>query len=116
MSNLIFDLEKKKLISPPEWMKFNIFYLTITGSKSYGASDDVSDFDIYGVCFPPKTDLFPHLAGHIYGFDKFKPFDDYENHHVFDGDIEYDIKVAGIIKFFNLLYVNNPTCIDVLYK
>ena len=76
MSNLIKELSDRKLIQPPSWLPTNIVYLTITGSVSYGCEDTKanSDFDVYGVCIPPKDQVFPHFAGLIPLFDDFNFF------------------------------------------
>ncbi len=123
MSNLLEKLSNDKLISPPTWLPLNTIYLTITGSVAYGAADTTvnSDVDIYGVCIPSKLELFPHLAGKLYGFDDINCFQQYQKHHVFDSHalngkgIEYDINIYNIVKFFKLLMANNPSCIDALF-
>jgi len=120
---ILKDLQDKKLISPPPWVVQNTIYLTITGSVSYGAADTTadSDIDLYGVCIPPKIEIFPHLNGKIYGFDDIDCFQQFQCHHIFDKDAlggkgrEYDVSVYNIIKFFKLLLENNPSCVDTLF-
>ena len=120
---LIGDLRAKNLITPPSWLEDNVVYLTIVGSMAYGAADTtvVSDMDLYGVCIPPKLDLFPHLAGYVCGFDEPNSFQQYQQHHVFDASAlggkgrEYDLSIYSIVKFFKLLMENNPSCIDTLF-
>lgn len=93
-------------------------YLTVTGSVAYGVSDDHSDVDIYGVCIPPKTEVFPHLAGNIEGFGKQRQrFESWQEHHIKDpsNDKEYDFQVYGIVKYFQLCMENNPNMIDTLF-
>lgn len=121
---IIKNLRDKNLLpDAPKWLDDNIIYLTITGSQAYGTADTsnslgVSDVDIYGICIPKKIDLFPHLKGYIYNFGK-KPnyFEQYQKHHIKDesSNKEYDFSIYNIVKFFNLLMENNPTCIDALF-
>ncbi len=124
---LLQDLEKKKLIHPPQWLSANTAYLTIAGSHSYGVADvsdktKKSDFDVYGFCFPPKMQVFPHLAGEIPGFGmQIKRFQQYQEHHIWDQDAlggigrEYDFAIFGIIRYFQLVMENNPNCLDSLF-
>lgn len=116
---IIEDLIDKKLIDPPKWLKNNTIYLTVIGSVAYGVADSSlqSDVDIYGICIPPKKDIFPHSAGLVYGFDDINVFEQFQKHHIFDSskEKEYDINVYSIVKFFKLLLDNNPSCIDTLF-
>jgi uncharacterized protein len=65
-------LVQAKLISPPPFLLSNLHFETMMGSVAYGVSSDTSDVDIYGFCVPPKTYIFPHLAGDIDGFGRQK--------------------------------------------
>lgn len=119
---LIQKLIDKKLISPPKWISNNLCFLYIGGSQAYGTSQDienkVSDWDIGGICIPPKEYIFPHLNGFIPGFGSSPPqFNEYEQHHIFDKDDnkEYDIKIMSIVKFFNLAMQGNPNVIEGLF-
>ena len=94
-------------------------YLTIMGSNAYGVSSDTSDMDLYGFCIPPKTLVFPHLAGEIPGFGRqIQRFEQWQEHHVKDQDgkdTTYDFSVYSIVKFFQLCMENNPNMIDSLF-
>src|SRR5262249_38847827 len=61
MPNLIEDLARRKLISPPPYLVANIHYLTVMGSTAYGCADtsgeEESDWDIYGFFIPPREVL-----------------------------------------------------------
>lgn len=65
---ILSTLVKEGVAVPPKWLENNLMYLTIVGSYAYGVSDDLSDVDYYGFCIPPKTSVFPHLAGEIPGY------------------------------------------------
>ena len=93
--NLIQQLVGQKLINPPAWLPANVHYLTIMGSMAYGVADtsgegQSSDMDLYGFCIPPKEIVFPHTAGAIWGFGKYKEgmpkshFGQYQQHHIHD--------------------------------
>lgn len=115
---LLDTLGKKNLLRFPAWLPNNTVYLTIMGSHAYGTTQDDSDLDIFGVAIPPKEQIFPHLAGVIPGFGtQIKMFDEIEQHHIIDkeADKDYDVKVLGIIKFFELARQGNPNIIDVLF-
>lgn len=113
---LLHRLEKDKLIQPPKWLADNCHYLTVMGSTAYGVSNDMSDMDIYGFVIPPKEMVFPHIAGHIKGFGEAPPnFENWQQHHIKQGDKEYDFSVYSIVSFFNLVMQNNPNMIDALF-
>ena len=56
---------RHKLISPPKWIESSLIYEAITGSVAYGISQTGSDEDIYGICIPSKSIVFPHTNGFI---------------------------------------------------
>lgn len=88
------------------------------GSVAYGVSSDSSDNDVYGFCIPPKTVIFPHLAGHINGFGTpHTDFGQWQEHHVEDNESRktWDFCIYSIIKFFHLCMGNNPNMLDALF-
>lgn len=116
MTKLLKELKEKKLIQPPEFLVQNTMYLAYTGSVAYGTNSDTSDLDVYGFCVPPKDVIFPHLNGVIQGFDKNVPkFDQWMQHHIQNGEQEYDFTVYSIIRFFRLCADNNPNMLDCLF-
>lgn len=115
-------LKELGLISPPQFVPYNIHYETIMGSVAYGVSSDTSDMDVYGFCIPPKDMVFPHLAGEIPGFGhQLKRFDQFQQHHILDKSAlagegrTYDITIYSIVKYFQLCMENNPNMIDSLF-
>ncbi len=130
--NLVQHLVEQKLIRPPHWLAANTHYLTIMGSHAYGVADTnnegvQSDFDLYGFCIPPKEVVFPHLAGAVWGFGKYKEgmpkshFGQFQQHHVFDPSArggkgrEYDLQIYNIVKYCQLCMECNPNMIDSLF-
>ena len=115
---LLNDLQSRSLISPPRWLPDNCLYLVQMGSVAYGVSDDNSDIDVYGYAMPPKTVVFPHLAGEIFGFGKQKErFGQWQQHHIEDKEKrkEYDFSIYSIVKYFDLVMSGNPNMIDSLF-
>jgi uncharacterized protein len=103
-------------VHPPGWLPGNLCYETVMGSVSYGVSSDASDIDVYGICLPPKEQVFPHLAGEIFGFGKqIQRFEQWQEHHVGALDKVWDFQIFGIVKFFQLAMENNPNVIDALF-
>lgn len=118
MGSIVDVLMKKQLLSAPSFMRNNVHYETMVGSEAYGVSSNKSDIDIYGFCIPPKSIIFPHLAGKVEGFGKKENrFEQYQQHHIMDKSSgkEYDITIFSIIKFFQLCMDNNPNMIDTLF-
>lgn len=114
--SVIAKLAEKKLINCAEWLPGAIQYETVMGSVAYGANlGDSSDTDLYVVCIPPKDQIFPHLAGKIYGFDHFDIFETWQQHHIKTEKESFDLSVYGISKYFALCYENNPNMIDSLF-
>lgn len=114
--NIIENLEKRKLISPPKWLHHSLAYLVVGGSTAYGTNLGNSDQDTLGWCIPPKEDVFQ--INEIPGFGKQKKrFEQYLQHGIADKDRgkSYDITVFNIVKFFNLAMENNPGIIELLY-
>lgn len=122
MSSKLQVLAEKGLASPPPWMPSNMHCEVIMGSQAYGVAEDDSDMDIYGFCIPPKTMVFPHLAGEIEGFGGKGPrYGVWQQHHIQDGDAlggrgrSYDFQIFSIVKWFHLAMENNPNMVDALF-
>lgn len=120
MASSVHYCLKHKLITPPDFIKTNLHYETIMGSRAYGLSKNnkTSDYDIYGFCIPPKSIVFPHTAGYLIGFDNDYPkFDQWQEHHVKDESSgkEFDFTIFNLVRYFQLLFDNNPNIIDSLF-
>lgn len=116
--SIIEKLSKKNLIKPPGFVVGGIQYETIMGSQAYAVSNIESDMDVYGFCIPPKDMVFPHLNGEIMGFGTQKQrFEQFQQHHIIEKDtqMEYDLSIYSIIKYFALCMDNNPNMIDSLF-
>lgn len=118
MASTVYRAIKKGMAHPPAFMQDNLHYETMMGSVAYGVSGDSSDVDVYGFCIPPKTYIFPHLAGEIDGFGtQHKRFHQWQQHHVDDKEAKkiYDFSIYSIVKYFDLCMDNNPNMIDSLF-
>lgn len=123
MSSKTQHLIKQGLLkSPPKFLETGVQYEVVMGSIAYGVAEDHSDMDIYGFAIPPRDWVFPHLRGHIPGFDEEGPqFEQIQQHHMLDKSAlggkgrEYDLVIYSIIKYFRLLTDNNPNIIDSLF-
>ena len=121
-SSRVQQLAKRGLITPPPYVPGGVQYEVIMGSEAYGVSSGDSDRDVYGFCVPPKSMVFPHLAGEIEGFGaQKKRFGQFEQHHVKDSDAmggsgcEYDFSIYSIVKYFSLCMACNPNMLDSLF-
>ena len=113
-------LSRKGLITPPRWLPSNLAFEGIAGSEAYGCRNPQSgDQDIVGFAVAPKHIVFPHLAGHVPGFnaDAHEKFEQFQMHHVRDEErrTTYDVTIYGIVKFFALTAANNPNMVDNLF-
>lgn len=116
MSSQVKKLLDIPTVNPPKWLIDNILFEGLTGSYSYGVSEDTSDMDIVGFCIPPKEIIFPHLTGEIFGFGTQNPrFDQWQQHHIKFQQKDYDITIYSIVKFFQLVMENNPNMVDTLF-
>jgi len=116
MSSVTQKLHSKGLIQPPAWMPSNVFYETIMGSVAYHVSNDTSDMDVYGFAIPSKEIIFPYSHGRILGFGQPpEAFNVYQEHHIKDGEKQYDLNIYSIVSYFNLCLGCNPNMIDSLF-
>jgi len=116
MSSIVKKLSKAKLLTPKHSFVTTPVYEVIMGSAAYGVSNKTSDVDVYGVCVPEKTMVFPHLTGYISGFGPIPEiFDTYQKHHMELDEKEYDVNMYSIVKYFQLCAENNPNMIDSLF-
>lgn len=118
MPSAVKRLLDNGLITPPKFLQPNLMLEVIMGSRAYGCqSEDSSDYDIYGICIPPKEYVFPNTRGLINGFDVIPAFQQWHQPHIKDNDgkREYDFTVFNIIRFFELAKENNPNIVDMLF-
>lgn len=118
MSSTVATLARRELINPPNDVRSNTMYETVVGSVAYGVSDDLSDYDVNGFFIPAADRLFPHLRGHLLGFNKdVRVPKCWQNHHIMDPSTgrEYDLNIYAITQYFRLCLDNNPNMIDTLY-
>lgn len=123
MASITQHLQQNGLLkSFPRFLETSVQYEVIMGSVAYGVSEDHSDMDIYGFAIPPRDMVFPHLQGHLHGFDpEFESFNQFQQHHIEDKNAlggkgrKYDLTIYSIVKYFRLLADCNPNIIDSLF-
>lgn len=97
-----------------EWLKSNIVYLTLHGSRAYGLATEQSDVDVKGICIPP-VDVDNDL------FQKFEqvensPFvEDWFSHFKNPKNPKLESTVYSLKKFFVLAANVNPNIIELLW-
>lgn len=121
MASVIKKIANRELAVIPKHILSNNMFEVITGSVAYGVSGDTSDMDVVGFYIPQREVMFPHLQGAIVGFDNFgqwKPTKPWQKHHIKDNsnNIEYDLTMYPITRFFQLAMQNNPNMIDYLFS
>lgn len=107
---------KKFMGNQPPFIKDNLMFEVLMGSHAYGCNTPESDKDVYGVCIPPKVDIFPHLRGEIPGFGTQKNrFDVFQAQHAMVDGEEVDFQIYSIVRYFHLCMGGNPNMIDSLF-
>lgn len=118
MTSTVENLSRRGLCHPPNIVKSNTMYETVVGSVAFGVADEFSDYDVTGFYVPSAADLFPHLNGHVMGFDKdVRAPKAWQQHHIHDIDKgrEYDLNIYSITVYFRLCMENNPNMVTTLY-
>lgn len=114
--NKIQQLVKAGLCQPEfDFIPDNLCLLSIGGSHAYNTATENSDIDLWGICIPPDEVIFPYEYGYIYGFGK-KPveYGNWQNHHIIDNEVEYDINIYNIVRLIELARQGNPNIIDMI--
>lgn len=112
------QLTRRGLIKPPKFLIEAVHYETEVGSVAYGVSQQSSDLDVYGFCIPDAEQLFPHLAGEVFGFGRqHQRFDNYVQHHIQDDErgVVWDLTIYSITRYMQLCMENNPNMVESLF-
>jgi predicted nucleotidyltransferase len=114
MKNVLWNLQK---YNAPKWLtEDRVSYLTVMGSHAYGTNTPESDFDFYGFCLPPVEVTFPHLKGYVPGFSENVPnFENFQGLHLEDFDVQFDLTVYSLPRYFSLCMKGNPNMVDSLF-
>lgn len=81
-----------------KFVKDNLIYLALHGSKAYGTNIEGSDDDYRGICIPPKS----YYLGYLETFEQANLKDP-------------DTTIFGINKFFKLAQDCNPNCLEIIF-
>src|ERR1035437_9206475 len=97
-----------------KWIKENLIYLTVRGSRAYGISNEMSDLDIKGIVIPPKE----------VEYNLYHRFEQAENNAEVNAIVSHmanpkNPKIEGTVyslrKFFLLAAEVNPNIIELLF-
>lgn len=101
------------------WIKDNIVLETIMGSHAFGTHNDKSDYDISTIVMPKTEDVYPHKYGKIFGYDQFKPFENYQikgpKKRLVDNGKEYEIEFISLINFFRIAGLKGSPSVEILF-
>lgn len=94
------DIIEKIIKQSPHlsWMKDNVLFLSLHGSKAYGTDNENSDEDFKGICIPDKS----YYLGSQNRFEQAELKDP-------------DTVIYELRKFFNLASACNPNIIELLF-
>lgn len=81
-----------------KFVKDNLIYLALHGSKAYGTNIETSDDDYRGITIPPKE----YYLGYLNTFEQAELKDP-------------DVTIFGINKFFKLAQDCNPNCLEIIF-
>jgi len=81
------------------WLHSNTIFLSVHGSHAYGTNIESSDWDLRGVCIPPK-EYYLNPFMHFEQADKFT---------------DVDCTIFGLNKFMQLAINNNPNVLEILF-
>lgn len=101
------------------WIKQNLLFETILGSRAYGCETEKSDYDVYCIVMPRYEHLWPQNFGYILGYDELPTF----RRHQLKGEDRtiineklVEIEWISIIEFFNLTAIKgSPNLIECLF-
>lgn len=99
MENLSKDDVLAHYNGPHRWLKDNILFLTVHGSRAYGTNNENSDIDIKGIAIPDKE----YLLGFKNNFEQTEIRE------------PYDVVIYSLQKFCKLASDCNPSIIEILF-
>lgn len=99
MENLSKDNVLAHYNGPHRWLKDNILFLTVHGSRAYGTNNENSDIDIKGIAIPDKE----YLLGFKNNFEQAEIRE------------PYDSVIYSLQKFCKLASDCNPSIIEILF-
>lgn len=93
------SLRESAYCAVPEELREGILFLTLHGSRAYGTATPDSDYDIRGVCIPPRK----YYTGYLHRFDHLERKE------------PHDFALYELQKFCKLAADCNPNIIELLY-
>jgi len=102
---LLISKISKTLKEDRKWIFDNLIFLSVTGSRLYGTSNDNSDIDYIGVTLSP----IDYWIGNK-NFDSFR----YKSRPAIEVPGDIDLLIYDVRHFIKLLSKNNPNVIELL--
>lgn len=96
------------------WLQNNLIFMTVAGSKCYGLANDLSDFDMKGICIPPKeveNNLFHRFEQAENNEEVHKKYDHLKNLK----NPKVESTIYSLKKFMILAANINPNIIELLF-
>lgn len=93
------DLYKETMGVIPQEFQPGILFLTLHGSRAYGTFDENSDYDIRGVCIPPKK----YYTGYLHSFEHLERKE------------PNDLALYELTKFCKMASEGNPNILELFY-
>lgn len=97
-----------------DWLQNNLIFMTVHGSQCYDLANELSDFDMKGICIPPKeveNNLFHRFEQAENNEELHKKFDHLKN----PKNPKMESAVYSLKKFMVLAANVNPNIIELLF-
>ena len=94
-----YTLYDKAMEAIPREFHTGVIFLTLHGSQAYGTNTPDSDYDIRGVCIPPRK----YYTGYLHRFEHLERKE------------PYDMAIYELTKFCKLASEGNPNILELLY-
>ena len=94
-----YTLYDKAMEAIPKEFHTGVIFLTLHGSQAYGTNTPDSDYDIRGVCIPPRK----YYTGYLHSFEHLERKE------------PYDMAIYELAKFCKLAAEGNPNILELLY-
>lgn len=88
-----------------------LHYLTLMGSRAYGANNEKSDVDVYGFLIPDKQYVYPDF---INGYEEPPKFEQTQFKKDINGTLT-ECTIFSLPRYFKLLEDNNPNILESLF-
>lgn len=110
------QLAEKSGVVLPQFIRDDMQYLAVMGSRAYGADHPGSDVDLVGWCIPPLDMMLPHLSGHIHGFgSKSDVFRKFKMKFIMHDNTAVQIGMYSVVEYFEFIRQNKYNILETLF-